>query len=99
MQFDKQQSIRELLEPLTVSRDAVSWLALFADSSLYIAGVAMAVLAPSPWMKLAASLVAGTAISMLFILGHDANHRTLWRGWDQPGSCAREVPRCAPQGR
>ena len=58
--------------------DALSWVAVVGDTVLYFAAIAVAVLATPIWIKIGAVVCAGTAISMLFILGHDAQHLSLF---------------------
>jgi omega-6 fatty acid desaturase (delta-12 desaturase) len=59
------------------SNDLLSIFAFLFDYTLYFGAVATAILASALWLKILASVVAGTAISMLFILGHDAAHKSL----------------------
>ena len=58
-------------------RTLISVAAIIFDWVLLVAAVLIAVVASALLVKLAAAIVAGTAISMLFILGHDAAHRSL----------------------
>ena len=69
--------MRELLEEFTHHDRHRSAVALVVDFTLYFSLTAVAVLATSVWVKTLAVIGAGTAISMLFILGHDAAHRAL----------------------
>src|SRR3984893_11472370 len=73
--FHKQAS--DLTLSFVKPNDSLSVLAFLFDYTLYFGAVATAVLADALWLKVLASVVAGTAISMLFILGHDAAHKSL----------------------
>jgi omega-6 fatty acid desaturase (delta-12 desaturase) len=54
------------------------------DWALYLAAVATAILAENLVLRVLAVVVGGVAISMLFILGHDAAHKSLFskRAWN-----------------
>ena len=67
-----------LTEGYTETSNAASAAALAIDLCIYIGAVAVAVMAEPVWMRLAAVIVAGTATSTLFILGHDAAHKSLF---------------------
>jgi acyl-lipid omega-6 desaturase (Delta-12 desaturase) len=71
------RKLSAIAEKFTDSRDWLSVSVLIVDWLLYFAAITATVLVDSAWMKLCAAIAAGTAISMLFILGHDAAHRTL----------------------
>jgi len=58
--------------------DAISMAAVVFDWALYLAAVATAVLAENLIVKVLAVVLGGVAISMLFILGHDAAHKSLF---------------------
>src|ERR1700736_2681912 len=62
---------------LLKSNDLLSIFAFLFDYTLYFVAVAVAIWASALWLKILAVVVAGTAISMLFILGHDAAHKSL----------------------
>ncbi len=74
-------SLHKQASDLTLSfvkpNDLLSVLAFLFDYTLYFGAVATAVSVDAIWLKILASVVAGTAISMLFILGHDAAHKSL----------------------
>src|SRR5256885_7187957 len=59
------------------SNNWLSILVFLFDYTMYLVAVATAILADALWLKIIAAVVAGTAISMLFILGHDAAHQSL----------------------
>jgi omega-6 fatty acid desaturase (delta-12 desaturase) len=87
----KQKRLSELAADFTVQRDWISIAALFADWSIYAAAVVAAVVVSPIWGKLIAALIAGTSISMLFVLGHDAAHRSLVTSKKWNGVLARLV--------
>ena len=73
----RQKQLTEVAKGFTAANDRISIAVLLFDWSLYGLAVVAAVVASAIWVKLIAVVVAGTAISMLFILGHDAAHRSL----------------------
>lgn len=77
MEDGRQRHLAEVAESFTGAKDWLSIAVLLLDWSLYGLAVVAAVVASAIWVKLIAVVVAGTAISMLFILGHDAAHRSL----------------------
>lgn len=72
-----ERNIAELARPFVVPNNVASIAALLTDWAIYFSAVATAVLVDAIWLKILAAIVAGTAISMLFILGHDAAHKSL----------------------
>jgi omega-6 fatty acid desaturase (delta-12 desaturase) len=69
--------IRSWLAPIA-SRSTTRALALvLVDVALFVAGLAVAVLARHPAVQLLAGVATGLVISRLFILGHDACHQSL----------------------
>ncbi|MEP7182253.1 MAG: fatty acid desaturase [Betaproteobacteria bacterium] len=79
MDIDGEAVLRKELSRFAEPGDAISLVAFTADVALYAAGVAVAVLAADWWLKILGVVVAGTATSTLFILGHDAAHKSLFR--------------------
>lgn len=73
----RQSQLAEIADGFTGRSNWISSVALVVDWSLYIAAITTAVVVSAIWAKLLAAIIAGTAISMLFILGHDAAHRSL----------------------
>ena len=71
----RQSRLAEIANGFTGQSNWISSIALVVDWTLYIAAITTAVVVSAIWAKLLAAVVAGTAISMLFILGHDAAHR------------------------
>lgn len=77
--LSRRELIREL-SPYAQSSTAHG-LALFVfDFGLYVAAIAAALLLPSLWMQLLASVFAGFKIGNLLTLGHDAAHGSLVKG-------------------
>jgi acyl-lipid omega-6 desaturase (Delta-12 desaturase) len=85
MQIVTERLMREAAERFVQPNNLLSFIALAFDTALYAASLIVAVMAESFWVKGLASVIAGTAISTLFILGHDANHRSLFtsRRWNE----------------
>ena len=80
MDIGREALIRNELSGFAESRTAVSLAAFALDVALYATGVAVAVLATDAWLKVLGVIVAGTATSTLFVLGHDAAHKSLVAG-------------------
>jgi omega-6 fatty acid desaturase (delta-12 desaturase) len=72
-----ERNIAEVARAFVVHNNVTSVAALLIDWAIYLSAVATAVLADTVWLKFVAAVIAGTAISMLFILGHDAAHKSL----------------------
>ncbi len=70
-------SLRNAVRPYASKNDALALGVIAVDFLLYFSAAAFAVLADATWLKALCSLVAGTAIGSLFILGHDAAHGAL----------------------
>jgi acyl-lipid omega-6 desaturase (Delta-12 desaturase) len=79
MNIAREKEIKLDLAKFAGPNATLAILALAADVALYASGVGVAVLATPIWLKIAGVLVAGTATSTLFILGHDAAHKSLAR--------------------
>jgi omega-6 fatty acid desaturase (delta-12 desaturase) len=71
-------TLRNATDEFTQPNDVVATAAFAFDVTLYLAGVVAAVTGESPWLKIAGVVAAGTATSTLFILGHDAAHKSLF---------------------
>ena len=78
MDAEREKHIREEMGEFAKPANIPSAVAFAVDVLLFIGGIAGAVLAEPIWVKLAAVVIAGVAISMLFILGHDAAHMSLF---------------------
>jgi omega-6 fatty acid desaturase (delta-12 desaturase) len=79
MDTNRAKAAADAMARRTVQRDSWSVLALAADEAMYVAGVFLAVNSEVLWLKIVGVIVAGTATSTLFILGHDAAHRSLFK--------------------
>jgi len=73
----REKLIREASDVYAQPNDAISVAAFAFDIALYATGVVTAVLGQVWWLKIIGAVVAGTATSTLFILGHDAAHKSL----------------------
>ena len=78
MDIAREKLVRGAMEEFAGPANVPSAIAFLADAALYIGAVVIAVLAEPIWVKVAAVIIAGTATSMLFILGHDAAHMSLF---------------------
>ena len=78
MDAEREKHIREEMGEFAKPANIPSAVAFAVDVLLFTGGIAGAVLAEPIWVKLAAVVIAGVAISMLFILGHDAAHMSLF---------------------
>ena len=65
-------------EHLTTPSNLAGITAVIVDMTLLAAAVVCTITADAAWLRICASIVAGTAISTLFILGHDAAHGSLF---------------------
>jgi omega-6 fatty acid desaturase (delta-12 desaturase) len=75
-----QREIANVASEFAVHRTVLSVGVVLLDWALYLGAIVLAVLADAIWLKATAVVIAGTAISMLFILGHDAAHKSLVPG-------------------
>ena len=70
----RDKALRRALHPYTTRSDATA-LALFAlGYGKLVAFVALALYVDATWLRLLFSMLAGAAISSLFVIGHDAGH-------------------------
>jgi len=74
MQGSEARQLRRALEPYVRRSSVLAWTLLLATVAVYAAGVAGAVMLAPLAARLAASVLAGLAISSLFVIGHDAAH-------------------------
>jgi len=74
MRSEDSRRLREALEPYLRRSSLLAWTLLLATATIYMAAVAGAVMLPSLPARLVASVLAGSAISSLFVIGHDAAH-------------------------
>ena len=77
LELPHRKVIRQWLTPLSAPSTALALGLVGLDLALFAGLLALAVLAPSPWLQLLAALAEGTVIARLFILGHDACHQSL----------------------
>jgi omega-6 fatty acid desaturase (delta-12 desaturase) len=77
---DRQGEAARVAEAFCQQNNLASVGIVFFDYVLYFTAVGTAIFAQSLIVKVSAVIVAGTATSMLFILGHDAAHRSLVTG-------------------
>lgn len=69
----------QIVADLTASHDLRALAAIALDAILLIGGSSLAIMMDAWWAKTVAAIIAGVAISTLFILGHDAGHASLFR--------------------
>lgn len=77
MDLQRQRLLRDEMRPFMARNDAVAYGAVLLDFVVYLVATAMAVIAEPLWLKALSSVVAGTMIATLFVLGHDAGHGSL----------------------
>ena len=77
MKNKRSQGYRNALEDFTYRSDLAATVLLVVDWLLYGALLVGALSLDSVWLRLLCALGAGTAISSLFVLGHDAAHGAL----------------------
>jgi omega-6 fatty acid desaturase (delta-12 desaturase) len=75
----RRKAIQDICAQFTTPNEFLSWSMVLADFLIYGMSVCTSVVAISFTVKVTAVLGAGLAISMLFILGHDAAHRNLMK--------------------
>ena len=80
MSSAQRKDLRASLQPYAQRCGARAIALLALDLSIYVAASAGAVVFASTWAKIACVLVAGTAISALFVIGHDAAHGSFTPG-------------------
>jgi len=68
------RELRRALAPYARRSPALAWTLFLATLAIYAAAVAVAAVMAPLWARLAAALLAGGAISSLFVIGHDAAH-------------------------
>lgn len=74
MQAQSARELRSALEPYLTRSSVLAWALFLGNAVVYLAAVAGAVaLAPLP-ARLGCAVMAGSAISALFVIGHDAAH-------------------------
>ena len=68
------QRLRDEMRPFLVRHDGLAYAAVALDFCVYIGATFLAVIVLPVWLKALLAVVAGTMISTLFVLGHDAAH-------------------------
>ena len=72
-----ESALRDEMRPFVGRNDLVGYGAVVLDFTVYFAAVFVSVASDTIWLQALASIVAGTMISTLFVLGHDAAHGSL----------------------
>ncbi|HLX28295.1 MAG TPA: fatty acid desaturase [Casimicrobiaceae bacterium] len=71
------------MRPFVKNDHLAAYAAVILDFTVYFAATALALIVEPIWLKAVLAVVAGTMISTLFVLGHDAAHGSLvaspWR--------------------
>jgi omega-6 fatty acid desaturase (delta-12 desaturase) len=65
------------MRPFVTHSHLAAYAAVFLDFSVYFAATVLAVVVEPIWLKAILAVIAGTMISTLFVLGHDAAHGSL----------------------
>jgi len=68
----------QAMDRYVAKRDGWSVIALLIDVSMYVIGVMLSVAGHHFWIKCVGVAIASVATSTLFVLGHDAAHRSLF---------------------
>ena len=74
MRHRQAKHLRHALEPYARRSTGLASLLFLASLAVYVAGVAGAVALDATLARLAAGVLAGSAIASLFVIGHDAAH-------------------------
>src|SRR5438876_9922172 len=76
----RDQMLRNEMRAFTLRNNYVAYAAVILDFSVFFVATAFAVAVDPICLKVLLSVVAGTMISTLFVIGHDATHGTLVSG-------------------
>jgi omega-6 fatty acid desaturase (delta-12 desaturase) len=77
MDLARQRLLRDEMRPFVDQNDVVAYAAVLVDFSVYFGATGFAVVVEPIWLKVLLSIMAGTMIATLFVLGHDATHGSL----------------------
>jgi omega-6 fatty acid desaturase (delta-12 desaturase) len=89
MNRERERQLRNDLRAYAKRSSLLGYFAVAWDLILFIAMIGFAAAADQVWLKLLCSILAGTMISALFVLGHDATHGSLVRGTRRNAALAR----------
>jgi omega-6 fatty acid desaturase (delta-12 desaturase) len=79
MNAQREKFLREQLSPFTKRSNVLGYSAALLDGVIFVASVYLACTSASVWLQALFSVIAGTMISTLFVLAHDAAHGSLVR--------------------
>ena len=79
MNAQREKFLREQLRPFTKRSNVLGYSAALLDGAIFAAAVYLACTSSSAWLQALFSVIAGTMISTLFVLAHDACHGSLVR--------------------
>jgi omega-6 fatty acid desaturase (delta-12 desaturase) len=74
VEYPARKEIRAALEPYLERSFLVAWSLFLGDLAVYFSAVFGAVAFGPVWARLLCAIIAGAAISPLFVIGHDAAH-------------------------
>jgi omega-6 fatty acid desaturase (delta-12 desaturase) len=77
MERTRESWLRDEMRPFVTHSHLAAYAAVFLDFSVYFAATVLAVVVEPIWLKAILAVIAGTMISTLFVLGHDAAHGSL----------------------
>ena len=79
MNAQRENFLRNELRPYTKRSNLLGYSAAVLDGAIFLAAVFFACASETVWLQALFSVIAGTMISTLFVLAHDAGHGSLVR--------------------
>ena len=79
MNAQREKFLRDELRPFTKRSNVLGYSAVLLDSAIFATAVYLACASSNVWLQALFSVLAGTMISTLFVLAHDACHGSLVR--------------------
>ncbi|MFO1302897.1 MAG: fatty acid desaturase [Burkholderiales bacterium] len=79
MNAQREKFLRNEMRPFTKRSNLVGYGAAMLDAAIFASAVYLACASSNAWLQALFSVIAGTMISTLFVLGHDACHGALVR--------------------
>ena len=79
MNAQREKFLRDALRPFAKRSNLVGYSAAVLDGAIFLTAVYLACASADVWLQALFSVIAGTMISTLFVLAHDAGHGSLVR--------------------
>jgi omega-6 fatty acid desaturase (delta-12 desaturase) len=79
MNAQRDRFLRDQLRPFTKRSNVLGYSAALLDVAVFVTAVCLACASANAWLQALFSVIAGTMISTLFVLAHDASHGSLVR--------------------